>query len=348
MTEEILKNIENMLNIPKNNGEDVEIGSFYYDTAAMYALEEDYLKKYAVDISKNIFIHSCNEDILPIIGEQMGLPIILENYATGKIKLSGPKDLEIPQGTEISSSISGVKYITEETEVLEATPIEVKIICTEIGSVGNQEVNVLDTCSINEVQVNQDKIIMTGTNAETLEEYRERLIDFMKKPKRNGNASNICQWAEEFLGVGKARCIANWKGAGTLKLLALDDKFNVISESKRQELHDYIEDKISDFAELTTEIPTENSINIEINCTLAFDYTVEILKNELFEIIDNYFKELSFNSDNLVSIMDLISLVNTATGIKYLKNVTMNNKNADAVLENYEIPKVGIITITEV
>lgn len=348
MTEEILKNIENMLNIPRKNGEDVEVGSFYYDTAAMYAIEEDYLKKYAVDISKNIFIHSCNEDILPTIGEQMGLPILVDTYARGKVKLLGPKDLEIPEGTEIKSSITGIKYMTQEKQILEATPIEVEVICMQIGSVGNQEVNSLDTCSIADVQVNQDQIIMNGTDAETLEKYRERLIDFMKKPKRNGNASNICIWAEEFLGIGKARCIPNWKGAGTLKLLAIDNNFNIISENKRQELHSYIKEKISDFAELTTEIPIENSINIEVDCTLSFDYNEEILRDELFKIIDNHFKKISFNEDNLVSIMDLISLINTAPGIKYLKNVTMNSINTDITLENYEIPKVGILTITEV
>lgn len=350
MNENIMERIVEMLKIPEENGEDVNIGSFYYDMAAMYALEGDELKKYGINITKNIFVSSCDEETLIKIGEQMGLPQILNTYAKGKVKILGAEGMTLPKGVEISSSKNKITYLVTETNILTAGPKEISIEAKKMGSQENVGVKELDTCSFKDVTVEQDKIIMNGTDLESFTNYRKRLLENMRRPRRSGNKNQIKELAEEFLGIGRARCIANRdEKGGTLKLLALDNDLRPISESKRQGLHEYIKNKISDFAELTTEIPVDKKIDLEVEGVLHGDYTAELLKLELKNITDKYFREISFSkSDNVVSIMNMITIINSSKGLKYFKSIKIDSDFKDITLNENEIPVLKDITIKEV
>lgn len=349
MNRETIERITEMLKIPEKNGEDVALGSFYYDVAAMYALEEEFLKEYGSKISKNIFISSCDETTLIKIGEQMGEPRIEDNYSRGVVKLSGKEGLEIPQGTEISGETVDVKFRTDEVIVLEPVPTEVKIVCETIGAIGNQEVGRLDSCSISEVEVIQDKIIVGGSDLEDLGEYRQRLQEFLKKPKRSGNKNHIVNLAENFIGIGRARCIPTWNGEGTLKLLAVDEEYEPINETKKQELYSYIDEKITDFAELTVESPEVVNIDVDVECSFGSDYTSPIVEGKLTELIDEYFKSITLSEESsIISIMEIISLINNETGINYLKSVELNREAIDVPLSNTQIPRCGNVTVGEV
>lgn len=350
MNENIMERIVEMLKIPEENGEDVNIGSFYYDMAAMYALEGDELKKYDIDITKNIFVSSCDEETLIKIGEQMGLPQILSTYAEGIVKILGVEGTVLPKGVEISSSKNKVIYLVTETNILTSGPKEVSIKAKKIGSQENVGIKELDTCSFKDVKVEQDKIIMNGTDLESFSDYRKRLLENTRKPRRSGNKNQIKELAEGFLGIGRAKCIANCdEKGGTLKVLALDDNLRPISESKRQGLHEYIKSKISDFAELTTEIPIDKKIDIQVEGSLNGDYTIELLKLELKNIIEKYFREISFlKSDNIISIMNVITIINLSKGLKYFKSLKINLDFKDITLNVNEIPVLKDIAIKEV
>ncbi len=346
MNQEVSSRIAKMLSIPLKNGEDVSIGSFYYDVAAMYALEEVYIKDFGINISKNIFINSCDEETLLTMGSQMGMIKIEEDYARGSVILSSTEEILLPQGTEISGSTTENIYLTDEVKTIGNLPTEVKIICNKPGKKGNLEANKLDTCGVSGITILQEKIIVGGTDNESLEEYRYRLSDELKSPKRNGNKKHIEAMAEEYIGIGRARCIPSTEGNALLRVLALNEELELISESKRQELKLFLSDKISDFANLQVEIPQRSSIDISLTCRLNPNYTVENLKKELRDIVTVYFKEVSLNTkDNIVSIMDLITIINPLESLSHLNSLKLNSTNTDISLTESQVPILNLINV---
>lgn len=113
----------------------------------------------------------------------------------------------LPAGTQLTSPITGVTYITTSSVPLDSANVTVTIQATSdyIGSVGNLSVgdtvsfvNPLANVSKNAIVLSQ---ITTGTDAEDTEVYRQRVIDKFQKRPQGGAYADYQQWGEEVAGV---------------------------------------------------------------------------------------------------------------------------------------------------
>ena len=108
-------------------------------------------------------------------------------------------------GTQLKSSVTGKLYVASETKTLLLNKEMVKVVCTEIGTAGNLEVNDV----LNFVNpygfVKSEAVILEvermGLDEELEANYRERLINRFRLQPQGGALADYRIWAADVPGV---------------------------------------------------------------------------------------------------------------------------------------------------
>lgn len=118
----------------------------------------------------------------------------------------------LPSGSQLIGQLNGVTYLTLTTVNLNAATVQVNILAVSDQSGGNGSGTVgnlltgdivsfaspLANVSIDAVVVSQT---VTGSDAESTESYRQRVIDGFKKRPQGGAYADYEQWALESVGI---------------------------------------------------------------------------------------------------------------------------------------------------
>lgn len=118
----------------------------------------------------------------------------------------------LPSGTQLINADNGVTYITIGAVALSAATVQATIRAASdqaggggAGAIGNLDpgaivsfANPLANVSRNAAVVSQ---VVTGADAETIEVYRQRVIDRFQKRPQGGAYADYEQWGEETAGI---------------------------------------------------------------------------------------------------------------------------------------------------
>ena len=132
----------------------------------------------------------------PLDGVQWQGVIEVEVLKTGSVLYSG---------TQLKSSVTGKLYVTSETKTFLLNKERVKVVCTEIGTAGNLEVNDV----LNFVNpygfIKSEAVILEvermGLDEELEANYRERLINRFRLQPQGGALADYRIWAADVPGV---------------------------------------------------------------------------------------------------------------------------------------------------
>lgn len=138
----------------------------------------------------------------PGLASELTIQISVENI-TGET---------LQSGAQLTNSANGVTYITTAPILLDAAAVEVNILAVSdpsggngVGSIGNLDIG--DTVSfVNPLSnVARDTLVtaqvVTGANAETVESYRQRVVDRWQKLPQGGAYADYELWGEEVSGI---------------------------------------------------------------------------------------------------------------------------------------------------
>ena len=144
--------------------------------------------------SKTAFVNTAEGELLdmhganPWIQQPRDLGTEATGYVTFKIPEAGTEDIVIPEDTTVVCEETGNYYVTESEIIIPVgeTEATVSIICAtegEDGNVGTGEINIIDDeyLDIPEITVTNEEPITGGTDYEEDEEYRERLLNFIRR-----------------------------------------------------------------------------------------------------------------------------------------------------------------------
>ncbi len=111
----------------------------------------------------------------------------------------------LPAGTQFTSDINGLIYITQEDYVLTAGPDTIEVICVTGGIAGNLEIGqelltVITGGIIGDTTTITD-IVIAGDDAEDKEGYRQRVIDRFQLQPQGGALADYRIWASDVSGV---------------------------------------------------------------------------------------------------------------------------------------------------
>ena len=121
----------------------------------------------------------------------------------------------LPAGSQLVSSFNGVTYITSSAVTLGASVVSVNVIAVSdqgggggAGVIGNLDAGDPLSFANPIANVSRETIvtaqIVTGADEESVDNYRQRVIDRFQKRPQGGALADIEQWAKEAAGIIKA------------------------------------------------------------------------------------------------------------------------------------------------
>lgn len=194
----IIEEMINFFSLLKEVG-DTEITDFNEGSEIRNILETISVSVYLIleylnDISLVAFLETAEGEYLdrhgnnPWIKQPRDTGTEATGYVTFKIPEAVTEDIVIPEETTVVCEETGNDYYTENETIIAVgdTEATASIICVtegEDGNVGIGKINMIDDdyLDIPSLTVYNEEPITGGTNYEEDEEYRERLLDFVRR-----------------------------------------------------------------------------------------------------------------------------------------------------------------------
>lgn len=154
--------------------------------------------------------------------------------------------------------------------------------------------------------------LVGGTDQETTEALRVRLLERMRDPPHGGTASDYIAWAKEVSGVTRAWCYPMESGPGTVTVRFVRDNDASIFPDAGEvtDVQDYIDEVRPVTADVTVEAPVDDPIAMTIE---IYPDTAETRAAVEAELEDYLFRTASPGVTTLLSQLELA--VGTAEGV---------------------------------
>jgi uncharacterized phage protein gp47/JayE len=264
-------------------------------------------------------------------------------FAIGKLKITGEAGASIIKGSLFTTAQDIKFYSTADAKVGTNGTVTIDIEAGTAGTVGVVEAGTIINIPMsipNVVSCTNEDPTYDGFEEETDAELLARYLLKVRTPATSGNKYHYLQWATDVAGVGSAKVIPLWAGAGTVKVIIINSNSETASADLIQKTFDYIEEYRPIGATVTVSSPTPKVINI--NADIKGNCNIEKIKIN----INSYFKENIFNM-NYVSIAQIGKLIlesNDGT-IKDYDNLLINNQAENISLTDEELPAVGEVVL---
>lgn len=166
----------------------------------------------------NHFINTAEGEYLDLIGTNpnINLERIFGSNATGFVKFSiaepAISEIEIPDGTIVGSSESSYSTVGDNYISVGETYTYCQVECDVEGPVGNCVVGAITECEDPQFTVTNDEPFTDGLDTEDDEEYRERLLNYVKED----NFGSIGYYENILLNFDGMHDILKYTGETTL------------------------------------------------------------------------------------------------------------------------------------
>lgn len=330
-------------------------GSIIYDALAPAAAEiaQMYIVlKYNTDL---VFMDTAVAEYLDRLAEQVG---IFRKEATKAIKEAEFYDEE----NNLMDINIGERFTIDDLvyQVIEKVSTGIyRVQCETFGVIGNN-------ISGNMIPVNYieglGKCILTnllipGEDLESDESLRARVLEQTSSKAFAGNVIDYKNKTKDIEGVGAVKVTPIWNGPGTVKLTILDSEFNKASELLINNVQSIIDPDftsegigLAPIGHVVT-VDTVTTVDISITATITTEEEIisSTLIEEIEEQINNYLLELKkeWEDSNLLVIRKarIESLILNVEGVLDVANVTINEEEANIILEQFEIPILKEVVI---
>ena len=245
-------------------------------------------------ISRQIFPDTADIDFgLPRWGARYNLPRKAAQYSTGYVAFTGTNGFTVPQYTAFKDA-DGYEFETQNDFVI-GTDDGVEAYSVSPGSSYN---TAYDTFELSSGDADIDDTVTKvsgfddGTDIETPEAWRARILQRIQNPPSSGSVSDYIRWALEIPGVGKAWCIPGeeWLGGGTVGVGLATEDLGAVSASIISDAVDYIDEVRPIPAAVTVfsvnPVPAIFSMKLQPNTTEMQDAINENLTTLLIEEAD--------------------------------------------------------------
>lgn len=261
---------------------------------------------------------------------------------------------EVPIGSRFS--VNGLTFaLTERTAAG-----EYKAECEQAGAQGNAYSGaILPVDHINGLgsAVLDAQPLIPARDTETDDSLRARFYAAVRQTPYGGNISDYEKKTLEVDGVGAVKVFnAASVGAGSVGIVIGDEQGKKATEelvSKVQELMGVNGDGIAPIGhtvtvKTSTDLPVNVSAQIQVKTGSSFD----LIKPIVEQTISGYLENIGFQDDIVFYAKLVAGILNCHDAIVDVGMVTMNGESQNLALiktfDNYQVPTVGTITVSEV
>ena len=224
-----------MLQYMRDQEFDIYPGSFVYELVNAAAAEIDRGYARLEDSIDQFYPQTARLGFLDLIGETYGLNRTEAKRSEGTIRVTGEPNTRIPANTVVSTSVSvgqniaPVYFVTLNDAVIESgETVDIGVRSRQAGSIGNVNSNTvvrLESAIAGVTGLNNTLPFTGGDNAETDEEFRVRLLNYIRYPAGGGNINDYISWCNEVPGIQNVRVVPLGRGNGTVDVYIVSSDF---------------------------------------------------------------------------------------------------------------------------
>lgn len=325
---------------------DKGVGSFFYDAEKPVAIELETLGASVDGLLDRAFADTATGTDLRRKCADQGISPKEATYAMGTVTIVGAPGAQIPQGTLVASD--AIEYaINVDGTVPESGVLSLPVVCTVSGSAGNVPANAIKSFPVTVAGLtsvlNMDPIT-SGYDAESDESLRARYYSKVRTPATSGNPAHYRNWCLEVTGVGDARIIPIWNGAGTVKAIIINANKQPADTTLVSATAAYIETVRPIGASVTVVSAAAKAVTVSVHCTIASGYTSGQVKAAIEANLTRYLKEIAF-VQNYVSYAVVGSTILATTGVIDYSGLTVNNGTVNVTVADTEVATLGGVTL---
>ena len=316
-------------------------GSFSSDIIEANSIEFENSKAEMNLMIQAAFAGTAWGDYLTMRCAEYGIDRKLATSAIGNVTFSGQENIVVPAGSLVGVK-NGVQFLTNDNCTLdESGKGTVAITCTETGTKGNVQAGTINNLPMSIAGVNSVTNLEAthdGFEQESDTELLNRYKIAVRTPSTSGNIYHYYNWAMSITGVGACKIVPLWSGAGTVKVIIVNDNMQTASAEIIKAVADYIESVRPIGATVTVISPVPKLINISV------DVIGKVDKDLLISDINKYIQSRNLELTYISSAQ--VGKILMQQNISDYQNLTLNGQNrVDATQD--ELLSVGTVTINE-
>jgi uncharacterized phage protein gp47/JayE len=267
--------------------------------------------------------------------------------AIGQVTFNGPDGTLIPVGTRVrTDEAESVYFVTTHEGTILNGSATVDAEAETGGINGNvhqgQITIVLGNLAGIVTVINEDQFD-GGVDTESDTSLLTRYYDKVRKPATSGNIYHYEQWAKEVPGVGDAKIYPLWNGAGTVKVVLLDDEKTTPAQTVVDAAVDHINKSAPIGATVTVVGASELPIHVSATLTMADGANAETVKEQFIDVLTEYLKSIAFTGE-LIRYTQIANLLLGIPPIIDYTDLTVNGGTSNIQPESEEVGVVGSVT----
>lgn len=360
-----------------------EKGDYMHDAIDANPAEIISLEMNQDRILQNAFPQYCEDEFMDLFLQARGLERIQATYSVRTLQIEGDAGVRIPKGYTFTSVVldedgNPIEFTAniETIFAVDATTQEVRVTCKLAGVIGNLATGsefVLQP-PIPGIRSIVDKgVIIPGAEKESLDAAWTKYLEKAANPDTGGNRNDYKRWVlNDFfkhsgVTIGKVIVEMCWDksngqdGRGTVRIICAGSDYKPLSQEVIVMLQQYLDPvpyqgygygKAPGGAFVTVITGVTKSINIAANVSYGINVDPAAVLTEFTKSVTEYIQSKVFEIDPSTELLYPIAynkigaLLGNTKGVENYANLTVNSGIADIVLQYFDIPEVGTVTLT--
>lgn len=360
-----------------------EKGDYMHDAIDANPAEIISLEMNQDRILQNAFPQYCEDEFMDLFLQARGLERIKATYSVRTLQIEGGAGVRIPKGYTFTSVVldedgNPIEFTAniETIFAVDATTQEVRVTCKLAGVIGNLATGsefVLQP-PIPGIRSIVDKgVIIPGAEKESLDAAWTKYLEKAANPDTGGNRNDYKRWVlNDFfkhsgVTIGKVIVEMCWDksngqdGRGTVRIICAGSDYKPLSQEVIVMLQQYLDPvpyqgygygKAPGGAFVTVITGVTKSINIAANVSYGINVDPAAVLTEFTKSVTEYIQSKVFEIDPSTELLYPIAynkigaLLGNTKGVENYANLTVNSGIADIVLQYFDIPEVGTVTLT--
>lgn len=260
--------------------------------------------------------------------------------AVGTVTFTGFIGTKIPNHTEVQAD-ELVFYTVADDVISDSGNCEIAVICRTKGTVGNINIGrvsqIKPSSMINGVTVANHQPFIGGVDIELDEPFRARILEKIRKPITSGNENHYVYWAKQVPGVGNARCIPVWAGAGTVKVIILSDTLDIPDADILEDVISFIQQNRPIGADVTVVAAEAVPVTVSLQLKLSVGVDIDAIKAFIQTALKEYLNTITKSDKSYLSYHKVGDIVFNIDGIQDIIDYSINGQkiSLEALIEQF-------------
>lgn len=300
-------------------------------------------------VQRQCFPQTAGGEYLDYHGEMRGLERKDACKAVGMLRFTAStaptQDLKIPKGTvAMTAGLLRMETLEDAFLLVGETGVNVKAEAEEAGVSGNIASGMVITMSVPPVGISactNPEPFEDGTDVESDEEFRERIMESYQRLPNGANAAFYYQEAMANERVVAAQVIPRSRGVCTVDVV-ISDSGGVPTEELVQEVQAYLDERREIAVDVLVKSPTLVALDLSVAVVAETEYTAEEAIEEVVEVITAWFDGSRLGQTLLEGELGYLIYQ-----CKSVKNYQIETNLFDYDIDVAELPVLGTLTVRE-